>query len=92
MKKEYLKLLDLEKQKRKKERLLNRGFKPQEVNEEGEPVEDQEILEEHPEFDKKKHEIEMFFKVFEDTQEIFIEGTFFGVEEETVSTPFIELL
>jgi len=84
LKKCFLKVLAQEKLKRKNERKLNKGFKAPELNEEGEVIEDPEILEEAADFDKKKHEIEMFKYVFEEVKEIFIEGMFFDVDEETV--------
>ena len=59
MKDLLLGLLKKEKLKRKKQRYLNRGFKAPELNEEGVAIEDQEILEESPDFDRKKHEIEV---------------------------------
>lgn len=34
------------------QRLLDRGFKPQELDEDGNPIEDAELQEEHPEFDR----------------------------------------
>jgi hypothetical protein len=58
----WLSLLKKEKLKRKKQRLLNRGFKPPELNEEGNPIEDQELFEESPNFDRKKHEIDVKLK------------------------------
>ena len=52
-------LLKKEKLKRKKQRYLIRGFKVPEMNEEGVAIEDQELLEESSEFDRKKHEIDV---------------------------------
>lgn len=52
-------LLKKEKMKRKKQRFLNRGFKVPELNEEGAVIEDQELLEESSDFDRKKHEIDV---------------------------------
>lgn len=78
-------MLAQEKLKRKNERKLNKGFKAPEMNEEGEIQEDPEILEEAADFDKKKHEIEMFKFVYEDVNEILIEGNYFDVDEETVT-------
>ena len=41
-----------EKEKRKQQRILDRGFKPQEFDEEGKLVEDAEIVDEKEDFDK----------------------------------------
>lgn len=96
MKKDFLHLLENERSKRKRERFLNRGFKPKDPSEdpETEAQEDPEIAEEHPEFDRRKHEIEMLESLFKETASsgCFINGNFFEVEEDKVGTPFLELL
>lgn len=50
--------------KRKRERKLNKGFKPREVDEEGKEIEDAEVAEEAQDFDRKKHEVEMIELLF----------------------------
>eukprot|EP00828_Plagiopyla_frontata_P023696 TRINITY_DN3029_c0_g1_i10.p1 TRINITY_DN3029_c0_g1~~TRINITY_DN3029_c0_g1_i10.p1 ORF type:complete len:1472 (-),score=263.93 TRINITY_DN3029_c0_g1_i10:1139-5554(-) len=92
LKEELLELLENEKEKRKRERKLNKGFKPKELDEEGKEIEDQEILEENAEFDRRKHEIEMIELLFSGYQQILINGNFYDTEEDKVSTPLIELL
>ena len=43
---------------------MDRGFKPAEMDDEGKVVEDVEILEEKEDFDKEKHEIDVFDELF----------------------------
>jgi hypothetical protein len=52
MKDNFLKLIKEQKLSRKQQRLLDRGFKPEEKDEEGNVVEDNEIGEEKEDFDK----------------------------------------
>ena len=84
LKEEILKLLEFEKKNRRRQRFLNRTFKPIEVDEDGKPIEDPEIEEENSEFDKKKHELEMILKLMNSLDESFINGNFFDVDQETV--------
>ena len=77
---------------RKKQRILDRGFKPEEKDEEGNIIEDAEIAEEKEDFDRQKHEIEMFGHIFNDINEVLVDGNYFDVEEDQVSTPLIQLM
>lgn len=43
---------------------MDRGFKPAEFDEEGKVIEDAEITEEKEDFDKNKHEKEIFADIF----------------------------
>ncbi|KAL4506760.1 hypothetical protein ABPG72_001181 [Tetrahymena utriculariae] len=81
-----------EKEKRKQDRLFNRGFKPIELDEEGRPIEDQEINEEAQDFDKKAHEMTVIKHIFSDVQQCLINGNFSDVQEEVIQTPLNELL
>eukprot|EP00825_Cyclidium_porcatum_P011085 TRINITY_DN1566_c0_g1_i6.p1 TRINITY_DN1566_c0_g1~~TRINITY_DN1566_c0_g1_i6.p1 ORF type:complete len:1401 (+),score=376.97 TRINITY_DN1566_c0_g1_i6:144-4346(+) len=92
LKTNLLQQLDNEKQKRKQDRIFNKGFKPQVLDEEGKVVEDPEINEEAQDFDRKVHEIEMAKYIFKDIQQILVNGNFFDIEEDKVATPLIELL
>lgn len=60
--------LDNEKQKRRQDRLFNKGFKPQAVDEEGKVVEDPEINDDPAEFDRKAHEIDMTKHIFKECE------------------------
>ena len=64
MKENFLQLIREQKMKRKEQRILDRGFKPEEKDEDGNVVEDAEIMEDKEDFDRQKHEIEMFNKCF----------------------------
>lgn len=92
LKEELIAQLNENKASRKRFRTLSRSFKPKEVNEEGQEVEDQELNEESADFDRKQHEISVLSSLISPLNEIFINGNFFDVEEEQVSTPILELL
>ena len=92
MKELFLTKIKEEKEKRKRQRVLDRGFKPQELDEEGKPIEDPEILEEKEDFDRQKHETEIFADLFYKVQEVFIVGNFFEVEEEVIATPLNQIM
>lgn len=77
---------------RRQERLYERGFKPQEFDEEGKPIEDPQIEEESPDFDKRAKEIQITKRIFSEVKQCFIDGNFFDVEEDVVATPLNELL
>jgi hypothetical protein len=74
------------------QRALERGFKVPEYDDEGQLVEDTELLEEKEDFDKQKHEIDMMTSILSDVSECFINGNFYDVEEEVVNTPLLSLL
>ena len=50
------------------------------------------MLEEAADFDRKNHEIDVLKNIFDGINEIFINGNFFDVEEDKVSTNLVELL
>lgn len=81
-----------EKEKRKQERIFLKGFKPPELDEEGNIIEDAEIKEEAADFDKRAEEIKITKIVFSEVQQVFINGNFFDIDEELVSTQLTELL
>lgn len=72
-----------------------KGFKPKEVDEQGKIIEnnaeDPELNEEDPNFDKSIHELDMFKYIFADVNACFINGNFFDVDENKVSTPLVDL-
>ena len=82
LKENFLNLIKEKKTARKKQRILDRGFKPEEKDEEGNIIEDAEIAEEKEDFDKQKHEIEMFGQIFNDINEVLVDGNYFDVEED----------
>lgn len=90
LKKNFLSLLENEREKRKNERIFARGFKPRTEEEEG--AVDAEIMEENAEFDRRAHEIEMLKTMLSSQAELLINGNFFEVEETEVATPIVELL
>lgn len=92
LKEEMLYQLNQNKSQRKQARILSRGFKPKEINEEGQEIEDAEINEESQDFDKKVHEISVLTSLLSPLNEIFINGNFFDLEEEQISTPLLEML
>ena len=49
-------------------------------------------MEEAADFDRKNHEIDVLKNIFDGINEIFINGNFFDVEEDKVSTNLVELL
>lgn len=67
LKESYLKKIDEEKEKRKRKRLLDRGFRPpQPVEEEGmEPPVDPEIEDDPEDFEKEAHEREVMKMIYD---------------------------
>ena len=92
LKDEMLSQLSINKSHRKRMRILMRAFKPKELNEEGQEVEDPEITEESQDFDKKIHEISVLTSLLTPLNEVFINGNFFDLEEEQIQTPLLEML
>lgn len=82
----YLAKLKEEKEKRKRKRLLDRGFKPLlPPEEEGmEPPPDPEIEEDPEDFDKQSHEREVMKMIFDSSKGLVIDGTWTDLPEETV--------
>lgn len=72
--------------------MLERGFKAPEFDDEGQEVEDAEILEEKEDFDRQKHEVEMLSEVLKEVKDTFINGNFYDIEEDVLSTPLLTLL
>ncbi len=77
LKEAYLAKLSEEKEKRKRQRLLDRGFRPpQPVEEEGEePPPDPEIEEDPEDFDREAHEREVMKAVLDSCKALVIDGT-----------------
>jgi len=82
LQKEYLKALHAEKDKRKRLRRLNRGFKaPEEVEEGEEPELDLEIEEDPDDFDLAEHQIEVMRQILDASKGLVIDGTWRISEE-----------
>lgn len=96
LKQQLLRYLDEERQKRRKTRLLRRGFVPKEQNEDDEPYDpllhDPEIIEEDENFDKALHERQALQHVLPAGEPLVINGKWFEVDEEKVSQPLVDLL
>ena len=78
-------LLDLvhnEREKRKTERKLARGFKIPEFDENQQEIEDAELLNEGENFDRAQHELEMLRQVFAGCGGLLVNGNFFDIDEE----------
>lgn len=86
LKKEYLDKLKEEKEKRKRRRLLDRGFRPpQPAEEEGmEPPVDPEIEDDGPDFDRVGHELEVMKMILDSSKGLVIDGTWRDIAEEVV--------
>jgi len=89
---DMLEILKREKEKRKRDRELVRGFKPREYDEDGNPLPDPEIDDDPEDFDLKAHEIEVVRRIFQGLEELVINGNMFDVEEGAIATPLVELL
>lgn len=81
-----------EKIRRRTERYYNKGFKIPEYDEEGKKVEDPELNDDGADFDRKANEVQVIRNIFNGIDEILINGNFFDVDEEKVSTGLVELL
>src|SRR5689334_6057944 len=86
LKDEYLKILRAEKEKRKRARLLNRGFRPPlPAEEEGaEPPPDPEIEDDPEDFAKEEHEREVMKMSYNAGKGLVINGTWTDFPEDTV--------
>jgi adenylate/nucleoside-diphosphate kinase len=94
LKDEYLDRLKSEKDLRKRQRLLERGFKPlppKEDEEENDPV-DPEIEEDPEDFNKEEHEVTLMKDIFEASKGLIIDGTWTTLPEDVVGQPLQELL
>jgi len=89
-----LKKLKEEKEKRKRKRLLDRGFKPPlPPEEEGmESPPDPEIEDDPEDFDKSTHEREVLKSILDSTKGLVIDGTWVDLPEDSVSQPLQDLL
>ena len=87
LKEEYLNKLKEEKEKRKRRRLLDRGFRPpQPAEEEGmEPPPDPEIEEDPEDFDRETHEREVMKIIYDNSKGYVIDGTWRDLPEGAVS-------
>lgn len=83
----YLAKLTEEKEKRKRRRLLDRGFRPpQPPEEEGmEPPPDPEIEEDPEDFDRESHEREVMKMIYDNTKGYIIDGTWRDLPEGAVA-------
>lgn len=86
LKKEYLKRLKEEKDKRKRTRLLNRGFRPPApAEEEGmEPPADPEIEDDPEDFDREGHERQVMKMIFDSSKGYIIDGSWRELPEGAV--------
>lgn len=55
-------------------------------------MEDPELNDDGAEFDRAAVEVECVKKMFSGINEIFMNGNYYDVEEDVVSTPFVDLL
>jgi len=94
LKDELLAKLKAAKNERKKQRLLKRGFKPPEPVEEGEegPPPDPEIEDDPEDFEKEAHEKDTLKSVLNAFSPLIIDGEWFDVTEDDVSTQYTDLL
>lgn len=97
LKDEFMTIQANEAAARKRRRLLARGFKAPEIDDEGVEAPDPEIEDEAEDFDKEAYEKELIRKVFADTSKsLLIDGTWNGFPEELVTVTdgagFIQLL
>jgi hypothetical protein len=89
LKDELLKKLKEEKDKRKRRRLLDRGFKaPLPPEEEGmESPPDPEIEDDPEDFDRAAHEREVLKMILDSHKGLVIDGTWTDLPEDAVSQP-----
>lgn len=94
LKEEFLKKIKEEKEERKKQRLLTRGFKaPEPVEDEDAEVElDPEIEDEPEEFDKEAHEKEVFKSILDANSVLVIDGDWFDLPEDEIAMALTDLL
>ena len=85
LKQEFLAKLKEEKDKRKRRRLLDRGFRPPlPAEEEGGPNPPDPEIEDDPEdFDKEAHEREVMKEIFDSSKGYVIDGTWADLPEES---------
>lgn len=76
LKEEFVKKLKEEKEKRKRRRLLDRGFKPLPPSDEdgAEPQPDPEIEDDPEDFDKEGHEREVMKMIYDNSKGYIIDG------------------
>ena len=96
LKTKYLEYLEQEKYKRRKARLLKRGFLPRETNDDEEPYDpiehDPDIIEEDESFDKALNEKNSMQLVLKGDQPLIINSRWLEIDEEKVSTGLVDLL
>ena len=90
--KEYLASINAEKAKRRRVRLLNRGYKPTDPEvlaelKPGQVPEDPELDDEGEEFDKEVHEKAMMKDLMAANKGLIIDGNWTTLPEEAVVTP-----
>lgn len=94
LKKEYLAKLKEEKDKRKRARLLNRGFRPPPPPEEEgmESPPDPEIEEDPEDFDKESHERQVMKMIFDSSKGYVIDGCWRDLPEGVIGQSLQDLL
>ena len=95
LKDEFLAKLRAEKEERKRQRLLNRGFKapePVEDDDEEGPPPDPEIEDDPEEFDKEAHERDVLRSILDANSVLIIDGSWFDLPEDEVTMGITELL
>jgi adenylate kinase family enzyme len=94
IKEAFLKKLEENKQERKKQRLLTRGFKPPEPveDEDEEPPPDPEIEDEPEGFEPEVEERAVMRSIIDTDSALIIDGDWFDLPEETITLGFGELL
>ncbi|CAG9329088.1 unnamed protein product [Blepharisma stoltei] len=90
----YLKVIAEEQLKRRKERLLRKGFTPKEETDEPyDPLnDDPEITEEAEDFNQALHEQKMMRDLLKGDKPLIINSRWFDIEEEKVSQNLIDIL
>lgn len=94
MQKEFLAKQKVEKLKRQRQRLLNRGYKAMPINEDtGEMEPDPDIVDEPEDFDKEEAGKRFMAEIFDASKGLVIDGHWTTIpEEEALETPLSELL
>lgn len=94
LKQEYLNKLKEEKEKRKRRRLLDRGFRPPlPPDEEGmEPPPDPEIEDDPEDFDREGHERQVMKMIYDSSKGYVIDGTWRDLPEGAISQSLQDLL
>lgn len=93
LKQEFLNKLKEEKEKRKRQRLLARGFKaPEPADDDGIVPPDPEIEDDPDDFEKEAHEKEVFREILDAHKVLIFDGDWFDLPEDEITLDFTTLL